>query len=145
MERFIEVECFAKKGDTYRGISFLPLLLEQPKFSVPFVWITSARIPLERKRKICWYFVNGTIQSNSCFDAKKLAVPFDGKFSPKFHINGKRSRPAWVSCQPAILNKSHSRYFLTNRQRQDKTGIFSSRVLFWLCFIGAYIRGLHPI
>ena len=72
-------------------------------------------------------------------------------FHRNFRINGKRSRlkgptwPAWDSCEPAIPNKSHSKYFLTNRQRQDKTGSFSSRVLFRLCFIGAYIRGLHPI
>ena len=121
------------------------LLLEQPKFSVPFVWITSAKNPLERKRKICRYFVNGTIQCNSCFDAKKL--PVTENFHRNFRINGKRWRlkgptwPAWVSCEPAITNKSHSKYFLTNRQRQDKTGI----LFFLTCFVPAlFYRCLHP-
>ena len=39
-----------------------------PKFSVPFVWITSARLHVERKRI---YFVNGTTQSCSCFRCQK--------------------------------------------------------------------------
>ena len=47
MERFIPVEIFRKKVIPF--ISFLP---KRPKFSVPFVWITSARLHVERKRKI---------------------------------------------------------------------------------------------
>lgn len=31
----------------------------KPKFAVPFFWITSARLPLEEKRKIQKYLVNG--------------------------------------------------------------------------------------
>ena len=42
MERFIPVEYFCKKGDIFRGITFFPLLLDLPKFSVPFVWIIRA-------------------------------------------------------------------------------------------------------
>ena len=68
-------------------------------------------------------------------------------FHRNFRINGKRSRlkgptwPAWVSCEPAITNRSHSKYFLTNRQRQDKTGI----LFFLTCFIPAlFYRCLHP-
>ena len=37
MERFIPVECFRKKGNTFRGITFFSLLPEFPEISVPFV------------------------------------------------------------------------------------------------------------
>ena len=43
MERFIPVESFRKKGNTFRGISFFSLLPEFPKISVPFVHFYSAR------------------------------------------------------------------------------------------------------
>ena len=71
MERFIPVEIFRKKSNTFRGITFFPFLPKRPKFSVPFVWITSARLHVERKRKIYRYFVNGTTQSRSCFRCPK--------------------------------------------------------------------------
>ena len=77
MERFIPVEIF-------RGITFFPFLPKLPKFSVPFVWITSARHHVERERKIYRHFVNGTSQSRSCFRYQKIPVPFDGKCLPKF-------------------------------------------------------------
>ena len=44
MEWFIPVESFRKKGNTFRGISFFPLLPEFPKISVPFVHSYSARL-----------------------------------------------------------------------------------------------------
>ena len=44
MEQFIPVECFRKKGNTFRGISFFSLLPEFPEISVPFVQITSDRL-----------------------------------------------------------------------------------------------------
>ena len=44
MERFIPVESFWKKGNTFRGISFFPLLPEFPKIFVPFVHSYSARL-----------------------------------------------------------------------------------------------------
>ena len=37
MERFIPVENFRKKGNTFRGISFFSLQPEFPEISVPFV------------------------------------------------------------------------------------------------------------
>ena len=49
MERFIPVEVFQKKSNTFRGITFFPFLPKRPKFSVPFVWITSVRLHAERK------------------------------------------------------------------------------------------------
>ena len=60
-------------------------MLKQPKFSVPFVWTSSAS--LEWKRTIYRYFVNGTTQPYSCFlfEKKKyyyyhLSENFDRKF-----------------------------------------------------------------
>ena len=85
MQRFIAVEIFQEKSNTFRGIAFFPFLPKRPKFSVPFVWITSARFQVEKKRKIYRYFVNGTTQSRSCFRCKKkIPVIFDGNVSPKF-------------------------------------------------------------
>ena len=84
MEGFIPVEIFRKKSNTFRSITFFPFLPKRPNFSVTFAWITSARLHVERKRKIYRYFVNGTTQSRSCFGVKKIPVPFDGNFSPKF-------------------------------------------------------------
>ena len=40
---------FPEKSNTFRGITFFLFLPKQPKFSVPFVWITSARVHVERK------------------------------------------------------------------------------------------------
>ena len=71
MERFIPVEIFRKKSNSFRGIPLFPFLLKRPKFVVPFVWITSARLHAQRKRKLCRYFVNGTTQSRSCFRCQK--------------------------------------------------------------------------
>ena len=52
MERFIQIEIFRKKSDSFRGITFFPFLSKRRRFSVPFAWITSARLHVERKRKI---------------------------------------------------------------------------------------------
>ena len=91
MELIIPVEIFRKKSDTFRGIHFL---LKRPKFSVPFffIWITSARLHVERKRKIYRYFVNGTTQSRSCFRCqKKYQYHLTEIFHRNFRTNGKRS------------------------------------------------------
>ena len=71
MERFILVEIIRKKSNTFRGITFFPFLPKRLKFSVPFVWITSARLHVERKWKIYRYFVNGTTKSCTCFRCQK--------------------------------------------------------------------------
>ena len=68
---FILVEIFREKSNTFRGITFFPFLAKQPKFSVPFVWITSTRLQVERKRKIYRYFVNGTLNPVPVFGPKK--------------------------------------------------------------------------
>ena len=47
MERFIPVECFRKKGNTFRGVPFFSLLPEFPEISVPFVHIYQCQAPHE--------------------------------------------------------------------------------------------------
>ena len=95
MERFIPVEIFRKKSNTFRGITFFPFLPKRPKFSVPFVWITSARLQVERKQKINQYFVNATTRSRSCYRCrKKIHYHLTEVFHQNFRTNGKRSGPA---------------------------------------------------
>ena len=72
MEWFIPVEIFRKKKQYLLRYYLLPFLPKRPKFSVPFVWITSARLHLERKRKLYRYFVNGAAQSRSCFRYQRI-------------------------------------------------------------------------
>ena len=38
---------FPENSNTFRGVTFLPFLPNRPKFFVPFVWLTSARLALE--------------------------------------------------------------------------------------------------
>ena len=71
MERFIRWKFSEKKVIPFEVLPFFPFLPKRPKFSVPFVWITSARLHVERKRKIYRYFVNGKTQFRSCFGANK--------------------------------------------------------------------------
>ena len=94
MEQFIRpVEILRKKRNTFRGITFFPFLTKRPKFSVPFVWITSARLYVETKRKIYRYFVTGTTQSRSCFRCpKKYQYHITKIFHRNFRTNGKRLR-----------------------------------------------------
>ena len=92
-ERFTLVDVFRKKSNTFRGITFLPFLPKRLKFSVPFVWITTASLQVERKRKIYRYFVNGTTQSRSCFLCqKKYQHHLTEIFHRNFRKNGKRSK-----------------------------------------------------
>ena len=108
LERFNPVEIFRKKSNTFQGITFCPFLPKRPKFSAPYVWITSARLHVERKRKIYRYFVNGTTQSLSCFRCQKIPVPFDGNFSTKFVASSLSfSRPAPRAPQRACLQAKH--------------------------------------
>ena len=80
MERFTPVEVFRQKSNTFRSITFFPFFPKQPKFSIPFVWITSARLHVERKRKIYRYFLNGKTQFRSCFGANKNSSSISRKF-----------------------------------------------------------------
>ena len=84
MQRFIPVEIFRKKSNTFRGITFFPFLPKRPKLSVPLVWITSARLHVQRKREIYRYFVNGTTQSRFCFRCQKK---YQYYLTENFHRN----------------------------------------------------------
>ena len=86
-----------KVNSTFRGITFYPFLPKRPKFSVPFFWITSATLQVERKRKIPRYFVNGTTQSRSCFQCqKKYQYHLTEIFHRNFRTNDKRSN-SWCT------------------------------------------------
>ena len=69
-----------KKLIPFEVLSFFPFLPKRPKYSVPFAWVISARLQVERKRTICQYFVNGTTQSCSCFRCKKNTSTIWRKF-----------------------------------------------------------------
>ena len=77
---------FTEKSNSFRGITFFPFLPKRPKFSVPFVWITSARLQVGRKRKIYRYFVNGTTQSRSCFRCPKNTSTIWRKFLTEISV-----------------------------------------------------------
>ena len=49
MARFIPVEIFRKKRNTFRGITFFGFLPKHPTFFVPFAWLTSARLGTLKK------------------------------------------------------------------------------------------------
>ena len=51
MERFIPVEIFRKKSNTFRGITVLPFLPKRPKFSVPFVFFVPASVSVPKKKQ----------------------------------------------------------------------------------------------
>ena len=94
MERFIPVEIFRKKSNSFRGITLFPFLPKRPKFFVTFVWITSARLHVQGKRKIVPVFCKWYNLIPFLFLVPKtIPVLFDGKFSPKFpYTNGKCSK-----------------------------------------------------
>ena len=74
---------FPEKSNIFRVITF-PVFPKRPKLSVPLVWITSARVQVERKRKIYRYYVNGQLNPVPVFaDKNKIPATFDGNFSPK--------------------------------------------------------------
>ena len=49
MERFIPVEMFRKNVIPFEVLPFSRFHRKGLKFFVPFVWLTSARLPLEAK------------------------------------------------------------------------------------------------
>ena len=92
MERFIPVEVFLQKSNTFRGITCFPFLPKRPRFSVPFVWITSARLHLQRKQKLVFYKWHCHNSIPFLFSVpKKISVPFDWSFHRNFLTNSKRS------------------------------------------------------
>ena len=92
MERFIPMEIFREKSNTFRGITFFPFVPKRSKFSVPFVRTTSARLHVQRRQKIYRYFVNCTTQSRSCFRCQKNASTIRREIFTEISAkNGKRS------------------------------------------------------
>ena len=75
--------------------TFFPLLAERPKFSVLFDWITSDRIPLKRKRNICWCLIFFKSYNAILFlfsVRKKYRYHLTANFNQSFRTNGKNSR-----------------------------------------------------
>ena len=108
---------FPEKRNTFRGITFVPFLPKRPKFSAPFVWITSARLHVERKRKMYRYFVNGTTQSCSCFRCpKKYQYHLSEIFHPNFRTDGKRSLYAFMTVRLIIKVTLFIIIILVNKQ-----------------------------
>ena len=74
-----------KTSNTFRGITFFPFLPKRPKSSVPFVWITSVRLLVKRKRKIYRVFCKLYNSIPFLFSVpKKIPLLFDGNVSTKF-------------------------------------------------------------
>ena len=124
---------FPEKINTFRGITFFPFLQRRPRFSVPFVSITSVSLHVERKRKIYWYFVNGTTQSRSCFRyQKKYQYHLRGNFHRNFRTNGKRSK--WH-----VISMEFLPSFLRQRRKMSAVvlgsegSIMKIRRFKWLC------------
>ena len=92
IERFIQVEISRKKVIPFEVSTVFPFLPKRQKFSVPLVWITSARLHVKRKREIYCYFVNGTTQSRFCCRCpKKYQYHLTEIFHRNFRTKGKRS------------------------------------------------------
>ena len=98
---------FPEKSNTFRSITFFPFFPKQPKFYVSFVWITSARLHVERKRKIYRYFLNGKTQFRSSFrcQQKFQLYQLTKIFHRNFRTNSKRS----LRSSPASLLYSKAR------------------------------------
>ena len=79
-----------KKQYLLSSITCFPFLPKRPRFSVPFVWITSARLHLERKQKLVFCKWHNSIPFLFSVP-KKIPVPFDGSFHRNFPTNSKRS------------------------------------------------------
>ena len=98
MERFIPVEIFREKSNTFRGKILLPFLPKRPNFSVPFVWITSASLHPEKAKTLpvfCkWYNSIPFLFSVP----KKYQYHLTEIFHRNFRANGKCSRSSVRDC-----------------------------------------------
>ena len=74
MERFIRFP--EKIVIPFKGITFFPFLPKRAKFSVPFVWITSARLHVERKRKFTGILKMVQLNPVPVFGTKKKKSKF---------------------------------------------------------------------
>ena len=118
---------FRKKSNIFRGITFFPFL---PKQYVPYVWITSARLHVERKWKLYRYFVNGTTQSRSCFLCqKRYQYHWTEIFHRNFCTTGKRSR-----CIVLTVHYSSVAECLARRTRNPAvSGSSPALATCWIC------------
>ena len=71
MGRFIPVEIFREKIIPFEVLPFSRFCRNNRNILYHFFCITSARLQVERKRKIYLYFVNGTLNPVPVFGAKK--------------------------------------------------------------------------
>ena len=113
---------FPEKSNTFRGITLFPSLPEQPKFSVPSVCITSARLHVERRRKSYRYFVNGTTQFRSCFRCQKIyQYHLTEIFLRNFRTNGKRCRSTSLShAAKWLYSRKSERHYLSTKLHKVK-------------------------
>ena len=76
---------FAEKKEYLSRYHLFPVFNEKDRnFSVPFVWITSARLYVETKRKNLPVFCNWYNSIPFLFSVpKKIPVPYNENFSPK--------------------------------------------------------------
>ena len=81
MDPFIQVEFLRKKVTPSKVLPFSRFYLSDRFCTICL--FTSARLPLETKRKIYQYFVHGTALRREQKE-KKIPLQFNGKFLPKF-------------------------------------------------------------
>ena len=83
MERFIPVEIFQKKSNTFRGITFFPFFPKQNFLYHLFGLLVPGFMSRETEN---FTGILEMVQLNlvPVFGAKKIPVPFDGNFPPKF-------------------------------------------------------------
>ena len=97
MERFIPVEIFRKKVILCEVLPFSRFYRNDQNFLCHCL-ITSARLHVQRKRKLYRYFVNGKTQSCSCFRCQKKYRNHLTETIPRnFRANGKRSISSRIS------------------------------------------------
>ena len=135
MERLIPVEIFRKKRNTFRGITFFPFLPKRPKFSVSFVWITSAMQALcPEKTKTLPVFCKWYNPIPFLFSVSKTyQYHLTEIFHRNFRANGKRS---WTSGVPPrkfyTRHKIEALVWKVSRKRKswtsDKTTFFIKQI-----------------
>ena len=88
MERFIPLEIFRTKSNTFRGIPFFSRCYQNNRnflyhlFGLPVPGFKSR----ESEKVICilWMVELNPVPAFGTKKKKKISVPFDGSFSPKF-------------------------------------------------------------
>ena len=85
IERFIPVEIFRKKKNTFRGITFFPFLPETNKIFCTICLGYQCQASSRKKAKNLLLFCKWYNSIPFLFSVpKRVPVPFDGNFSPKF-------------------------------------------------------------